>query len=160
MWIDFSKGLGAPVGAALAGSGDFIEQARRYKHMFGGAMRQAGIIAAGALWALDHHVDRLADDHALARRFGEALAQMDGVQLVGGMPQTNIVFFEVTRPGLSAKTFTAACRERGLDLSLLHGRIRAVTHLDVTADGIERAIRIVSEVLAEGGSLAKAGRFC
>ena len=148
VWIDFSKGLGAPVGAALAGSADFIAAARRYKHMFGGAMRQAGIIAAGALYALDHHVQRLADDHANALHFAEALAEIPGIDLVGGLPQTNIVFFAVIKPGLDAKSFTAACRERGLDLSLLHGRVRAVTHLDVTRADVDRAIGIVQGVLS------------
>jgi threonine aldolase len=148
VWIDFSKGLGAPVGAALAGSRDFIAAARRYKQMFGGGMRQAGIIAAGALYALDHHVNRLAEDHANARRFAEALANMPGIDLVRGLPQTNIVFFSVTKANLGAKAFTDACRERGLDLSLLHGRVRAVTHLDVNRQGIDRAIDIVRDVLA------------
>jgi len=151
VWIDFSKGLGAPVGAALAGSRDFIARARRYKQMFGGGMRQAGIIAAGALHALDHHVQRLADDHANALRFAVALAEMQGIELPRGLPQTNIVFFGVTRPGLDAAAFTGACREKGLDVSLLHGRVRAVTHLDVSRDDIDRAIKIVRDVLARSG---------
>lgn len=148
VWIDFSKGLGAPVGAALAGSSDFIDQARRYKHMFGGAMRQAGIIAAGALWALEHHLERLSVDHAHALRFGEALAEMPGIELVNGLPQTNIVFFALTKPGLDPKRFAVACRQRGLDLSMLHGRIRAVTHMDVSRADIDRAIQIVRDLLA------------
>src|SRR5690606_17808197 len=114
-------------------------------------MRQAGIIAAGALHALDHHVQRLADDHANALRFAEALAEMQGIELPRGLPQTNIVFFGVTRPGLDAAAFTGACREKGLDVSLLHGRVRAVTHLDVSRDDIDRAIKIVRDVLARSG---------
>ena len=158
MWIDFSKGLGAPVGAALAGSHLFIEKARRYKHMFGGAMRQAGIIAAGALYALDHHIDRLAEDHRNAERFAEGLLNLGGIELVGGrMPQTNIVFFRLTKPGLDAKTFVADMKHQGVDLSLLHGRIRAVTHIDVTAAGIKRALGAVNLALSapnEGHSAA------
>ena len=142
VWIDFSKGLGAPVGAALAGSRAFIDKARRYKHLFGGAMRQAGIIAAGALFALDHHLDRLADDHANAARLAEGLADLPGVSLVRP-PRTNIVFFTVLDPA----GFVAAIRDRGVDLSLLHGRVRAVTHLDVDAAGIDRALSAASEVL-------------
>ncbi len=147
VWIDFSKGLGAPVGAALAGSRSFIAAARRYKHMFGGAMRQAGIIAAGALYALEHHVQRLADDHANALHLARALADMPEIDLVGGLPQTNIVFFAVCKPGLDAGAFTSACRERGLDLSLLHGRVRAVTHLDVTREQINQAIGVIRQVI-------------
>ena len=93
-WIDFTKGLGAPLGAVLAGSRAFIAQALRYKHAFGGAMRQAGIAAAGCLYALEHHVDRLAEDHANATRLATGLAALSGLRLVYGMPQTNIVFFE------------------------------------------------------------------
>ena len=147
VWIDFSKGLGAPVGAAIAGSRAFIESARRYKHMFGGAMRQAGIIAAGALYAMNHHVDRLAEDHANARYFAEGIAQLPGIRLVSGLPQTNIVLFETKKPGADAKTFCARCREHGLDLSNLHGRIRAVTHLDVSREDITRATEVVRKIL-------------
>jgi len=145
-WIDFSKGLGAPVGAALAGSRAFIDVARRYKHLFGGAMRQAGIIAAGALHALDHHVARLADDHANARRLADGLRDLAGIRLIRE-PQTNIVFFDVT--AMPAGDFVAAMRGRGVDLSLLHGRVRAVTHLDVDAAGIDHAVAAAREVLAQ-----------
>ncbi len=143
-WIDFSKGLGAPVGAALAGSRAFIDRARRYKQMFGGAMRQAGIIAAGALHALDHHVDRLADDHANARRLAKGLAGIDGISLIRE-PQTNIVFFDIT--SMPASDFVEKMRAHGIDLSLLHGRVRAVTHLDVDEAGIDDAIRVAIDVM-------------
>ncbi len=92
-WIDFTKGLGAPVGAALAGSRELIDEAWRYKQMLGGAMRQSGIVAAGCLYALDHHVERLADDHANARQLAHGLAALDGVQLDPETVQTNIVIF-------------------------------------------------------------------
>ncbi len=144
-WIDFSKGLGAPVGAALAGSRDFIERARRYKHLFGGAMRQAGIIAAGALHALDHHVERLSIDHEHATKLAEGLATIDGITLVRE-PQTNIVFFDITT--MPATQFVEAMDARGIDLSLLHGRVRAVTHLDVDTAGIERTLIAAADVLA------------
>ena len=150
VWIDFSKGLGAPVGAALAGSRAFIDKARRYKHLFGGAMRQAGIIAAGALHAIEHHIDRLAEDHANAERFAEGLLDLGGVELVGGrMPQTNIVFFRLTKPGLDAQTFVGDMKRQGVDLSLLHGRIRAVTHMDVNAAAIDRALRAAKLCLSD-----------
>src|SRR5439155_13351266 len=96
VWIDCSKGLGAPVGAALAGSRAFIEEAWRLKQQMGGAMRQAGIIAAGGVYALRHHVKRLADDHANARRLAEGLAALPGVRLDPSTVETNIVFFELT----------------------------------------------------------------
>src|SRR6266478_848762 len=95
-WIDFTKGLGAPVGAAIAGSRDFIAEAWRLKQQMGGAMRQAGIIAAGGIYALHHHVKRLAEDHANARRLAEGLAALPGVSLDPAGVETNLVFFELT----------------------------------------------------------------
>src|SRR5438874_6261794 len=95
-WIDFTKGLGAPVGAAMAGSRAFIDEAWRCKQQMGGAMRQAGIIAAGGVYALRHHVKRLADDHANARRLADGLARLPGVRLDPASVETNIVFFETT----------------------------------------------------------------
>src|SRR6185503_4240324 len=95
-WIDFTKGLGAPVGAAIAGSREFIADAWRLKQQMGGAMRQAGIIAAGGVFALQHHVKRLAEDHANARRLAEGLAALPGVVLDAASVETNLVFFELT----------------------------------------------------------------
>ena len=94
-WIDFTKGLGAPVGAVLAGSGDTIAEAWRWKQMLGGAFRQSGIVAAGCIYALDHHVDRLATDHEHARVLAEGLAGLPGVGLDPASVETNIVIFEV-----------------------------------------------------------------
>ena len=94
-WLDFTKGLGAPVGACLAGSAAFIEEAWRWKQMIGGAMRQSGIVAAAGLYALDHHVERLADDHARAKRLAEGLAALPGVELDPATVETNIVIFAV-----------------------------------------------------------------
>ena len=97
-WIDFTKGLGAPVGACLAGSTELIEEAWRYKQMLGGAMRQAGVIAAAGLYALDHHVERLAEDHANARALAEGLAEIPGVEIDPATVETNIVVFDVADP--------------------------------------------------------------
>jgi threonine aldolase len=136
-WIDFTKGLGAPVGACLAGSSELISEAWRYKQMWGGAMRQAGVIAAAGLYALEHHVDRLADDHANARRLAEGLAEIDGITIDPATVETNIVAFGVA----DAPAFCAALEADGVRMGPLGpDRVRAVTHLDVDADGIERAI--------------------
>ena len=142
-WIDFSKGLGAPVGACLAGSRETIEEAWRYKHMYGGAMRQAGIIAAAALWALDHNVDRLAEDHANARALAEGLATIEGVEIDPATVETNIVIFEVPDP----IALRAGLAERGIEVSVFGGRVRAVTHLDVDAAGIERTLTAIQELV-------------
>ena len=142
VWIDLSKGLGAPVGAVLAGSREFIEEAWRFKQRFGGAMRQAGIIAAAGVYALRHHVARLAQDHERARRLAEALAALPGIILAPERVETNIVVFEVARPGLDAESFTARTLvTHGVRFSVLGPTtVRAVTHLDIPSDGIERAI--------------------
>ena len=107
-WLDFTKGLGAPVGACLAGSAAFIEEAWRWKQMLGGAMRQSGIVAAAGLYALDHHVERLADDHARARRLAQGLAELPGVTIDPATVETNIVTFDVP----DAPAFTAALAQR------------------------------------------------
>jgi threonine aldolase len=146
-WIDFSKGLGAPVGAALAGSRAFIAEAWRYKQQMGGAMRQAGIIAAGGVYALRHHVERLVEDHALARRLAEGLAELPGVKLDPADIETNIVFFEVTGT-LDAPAVVERLLARGVRLGALGPRtLRAVTHLDVNAAGIDRALAAARQVL-------------
>lgn len=144
-WIDFTKGLGAPVGAVLAGSTEAIEEAWRYKQMMGGALRQAGIIAAGCLWALDHHVERLADDHANARLLAEGLAELPGVTLDPSSVQSNIVVFDVDDAAALCSRLEA---EHGVLMGAFGpGRVRAVTHLDVDADGVRRAVDAVSRLL-------------
>jgi threonine aldolase len=146
-WIDFTKGLGAPVGAALAGSRAFIEEAWRCKQQMGGAMRQAGIIAAGGLYALRHHVERLAEDHANARRLAEGLAALPGVVLDPATVETNIVLFELTGP-LDAAGFVERLLAHGVRTGAMGPRtVRAVTHLDVRAAQIERAITAARAVL-------------
>jgi threonine aldolase len=146
LWIDFTKGLGAPVGAVLAGSAEFIAVARRYKHAFGGALRQAGVVAAGCLHALDHHVDRLVDDHHRARELAAGLATIGGIELVNPVPETNIVLFGTAALGLDAAAFVAACHERGAGFSAVGETIRAVTHLDVDDHGIAQALAVVADV--------------
>jgi threonine aldolase len=151
LWIDFTKGLGAPVGAVLAGTRDFIHEAWRYKQMMGGAMRQAGIIAAAALHALDHHWERLDEDHRNARTLADGLAEIAGLSLDPARVETNIVFFEVTRHGWSAPRLAEACGRHGLVIGAFGpSRIRCVTHLDVSHDDIAAALRIIASVLADG----------
>jgi threonine aldolase len=146
VWIDFTKGLGAPIGAVMAGSAAFIAEARRYKQMFGGAMRQAGIAAAGCLHALDHHVDRLEEDHVRARRLAEGLAAIRGIQVTNPRPDTNIVFFDVDA-GVSNTEFVTDMMRAGVRMGMVRGQIRAVTHLDVSAEDVELAIRSAASIM-------------
>ena len=140
--VCFSKGLGAPVGSALVGSTDFIRSAHRWRKMLGGGMRQSGVLAAAALHALDHHIDRLVDDHALAKRLAEGLAGLPGMSVEA--PQTNIVFAELQGP--RAAGLMAHLKTRGVLATGLY-RLRFVTHLDVGAAGVDRAIAAVREHL-------------
>jgi threonine aldolase len=146
VWIDFTKGLGAPIGAVLAGTAAFIAEARRYKHVFGGAMRQAGIAAAGCLYALDHHVARLEEDHARARRLAEGLAAIPGILVITPRPETNIVFFDAVGTGLSNAEFVAEMLRAGVRMGEVRGQIRAVTHLDIGDQDIELAINAASAI--------------
>ena len=142
-WIDFTKGLGAPVGAVLAGDGELIAEAWRFKQMLGGALRQSGILAAACLYALDHNVERLAEDHAHARVLADGLAQLDGVRIDPARVETNIVIFEVD----DARAAAARLAER-VELSALDAtRLRAVTHLDVARADIDTALGALAEVL-------------
>jgi threonine aldolase len=152
-WLDFTKGLGAPVGACLAGSADLIGEAWRWKQMLGGAMRQSGIVAAAGLYALDHHVERLADDHARARRLAEGLAALAGVDIDAATVETNIVIFGVP----DAPAFCAALDREGVGmLPVGPDRVRAVTHLDVDDAGIEQALDAAEAALGirDGASAA------
>jgi threonine aldolase len=143
-WIDFSKGLGAPIGACLAGSHELIEEAWRYKQMFGGSMRQAGIVAAGARYGLQHNVEHLAEDHANAKFLAEGLAEIDGVEIDPATVETNIVIFDVA----DASVLHDKLVEAGVETSLLEGRVRMVTHLDVDRAGIEKALAAVKDALS------------
>jgi threonine aldolase len=143
-WIDFSKGLGAPVGAVIAGTRDFIDEVWRWKQRLGGSMRQAGICAAACVFALDHHVDRLADDHANARALARGLSQIAGMEVQ--QPETNLIFFRPDGAGVSSEKMVAALRQRGVLLAIMDGRIRACTHLDVSADMIEETVGLVRDI--------------
>lgn len=150
VWIDFTKGLGAPIGAVLAGTAQFIAEARRYKHMFAGAMRQAGIAAAGCLYALDHHVDRLQEDHARARRLAEGLGKIPGIVVRTPRPETNMVFFEIVDAGLSNAEFLEQMLMAGVRMGQVRGQIRAVTHLDVSTEDIDLALRAAADIMRSG----------
>ncbi len=142
--VCFSKGLGAPVGSALAGTREFIARARRFRKMFGGGMRQAGIIAAGALYALEHHRERLAEDHANARRLAEGLAGLAGIEIDPATVETNIVVFLVT--SMPAPRLIERLTQVGvLMLARDATSIRAVTNLDVTRAQIEETLEKVAE---------------
>ncbi|HBK06973.1 MAG TPA: low specificity L-threonine aldolase [Acetobacteraceae bacterium] len=146
VWLDFTKGLGAPVGAVLCGSAAFIDQAWRWKQRLGGSMRQAGICAAACLYSLDHNVDRLAEDHANARILSRGLSQLPG--LVVEEPETNLVFFDTRGSGLTADELAARLRREGVSVSTVGPyRVRACTHLDVDAAGVEMAVRLIAGVL-------------
>jgi threonine aldolase len=144
-WIDFSKGLGAPIGGVIAGSRAFIDEVWRWKQRLGGAMRQAGVCAAACIYALDHHVDRLADDHANARALARGLSQINGIEVQ--QPETNLVFFKPDGAGVSGEKMVAALRPRGVLLAMMDGRIRACTHLDVTAGMIEEMVGHIREIV-------------
>ena len=148
LWIDLSKGLGCPVGAVLAGSKEFIEEAWRLKQRSGGAMRQAGIIAAAGIYALEHNVERLAEDHANARLFAESLRNLPGIKVDPQEVETNIVFFDIAGTGMTADLFCAALKRKGIDLGGAGTRVRAVTHLDVSRADIEAAVEATRAVLS------------
>jgi threonine aldolase len=143
IWLDFSKGLGGPGGAAIAGSAEFVAAANRIRFLLGGGMRQSGFLAAAALYGLDHNVDRLADDHANARRLADGLTEL-GFAVTP--PDTNIVV--CTPPAAwGAADLVAALGAEGLRVSTIPGGIRLVTHLGVTAKDVERALEIAARVV-------------
>ena len=143
--LSLSKGLGAPVGSLLAGSRAMIDTAIRHRRMLGGAMRQAGIVAAAGSYALRHNVERLADDHANARLIGETLSNCAGIALDASRVETNILVFDVP----DAAAFVAACRDRDVLLNAFGPRsVRAVTHLDVDRDACATAAAVMCEVSA------------
>ena len=144
-WIDFSKGLGAPIGGAIAGSRAFIDEVWRWKQRLGGSMRQAGICAAACVHALDHHVDRLAEDHANARALARGLSHISGLEVQE--PETNLVFFKPAGAGVAGDRMVAELRKRGVLLAMMDGRIRACTHLDVTAAMMEEMLGYVREIV-------------
>ncbi len=144
--VCFSKGLGAPVGSALAGGDQFIKRARRFRKMFGGGMRQAGIIAAGALYALENHRERLADDHTNARTLAEGICGLPGIELDPAEVDTNIVIFRITT--VPAREFAEQLNNRGVRvLATAPDTIRAVTNLMVSREDIQEAIAVLREIL-------------
>jgi len=148
----FSKGLAAPVGSIVCGDADTIAKARRVRKLLGGAMRQAGVIAAAALVALDEMRDRLVEDHRNAKALAEGLAQIDGVKVDPAKVVTNIVSFEIESPSMDVGAFQKACAEQGLRFSRYLGnspRLRAVTHNDVTKADVDAALDIARAVLSK-----------
>jgi len=149
VWLDLSKGLGCPVGGVLAGSRAFIEDAWAWKHRMGGAMRQSGVLAAAGLYALDHNVERLAQDHANARRLADMVGGLAGIRIMNPEVETNIVFFDPGHSGRTPKELVAGLAAHGVRMGTSYGgMIRAVTHLDVGAEDIEAAARAFARVLA------------
>lgn len=146
VWLDFTKGLGAPLGAVLCGSEDFIGRAWRWKQRLGGSMRQGGIVAAACIYALDHNVDRLAEDHENAKILARGLAQIEGVTVEE--PQTNLVFIDIKGTGLTAEALSAKARLEGLQFSGGGTRMRLCTHLDVSRAQVEEAVSVIRHVLA------------
>ncbi len=145
IWFDLSKGLGAPVGSVLAGSKEFIHQARYWKQRLGGAMRQAGIIAAGGIYALENNLERIKEDNDNAKLLAEELAKLPDVVIDPKKVDTNIVIFKVK--SRNSDKFAEKLQDKGLRLSVLHDKLRAVTHLDVDKDDILEAVEIFKEVL-------------
>lgn len=145
--VCFSKGLGAPIGSALAGPREMIKEARRHRKLFGGGMRQVGLIAAGALYALEHHQNRLAEDHAAAQILAQAIRETRGLTLTPNEVDTNIVIFKVDPALGTAAQFASALKERGvLALTTSATQIRLVTHLDVPAAQCEAAGSVLREL--------------
>ena len=149
--VCFSKGLGAPVGSCLVGSREFVAKARRARKLFGGGMRQIGILAAGALYALKHQMDRLADDHANARLLARTVGQIPSLSLIDEEPDTNIVIFHVAKNWGTAAQFSDSLKQTGV-LSLAFGpqSVRLVTHLDVSREQIESACEATRNVASQG----------
>lgn len=151
--VCLSKGLGAPIGSVLAGPGALLHTGRRYRKLFGGGMRQAGLLAAAGLYALEHHVERLGEDHRRARELAHGLAAIPGIVLDPEQVQTNLVYFDLHPDSPWAGPegrvrFTEALRARGVLIAGSAARLRAVTHLGVDDDGVAQALMVAREVLA------------
>lgn len=146
VWLDFTKGLGAPLGAVLAGSRDFIGEAWRWKQRLGGSMRQGGMNAAACLYSLEHHIDRLAEDHANAAALARGMAQIPGITVE--TPETNLVFFDTSGTGMTMPEFAGKLRARGVMVSVSDAyRGRACLHLDVTAAMVNEALSVMRDVV-------------
>ena len=148
VWLDLSKGLGCPVGAVLAGSKSFIQEAWRWKHRMGGAMRQAGILAAAGSWALMHNVSRLSEDHNNARVFARNIESIEGVKVLNSEVETNLVFFDVEKTGFSSREVATRLSELGVWIGESGSfRMRAVTHLGVDQTAVDEASTLIREIL-------------
>jgi threonine aldolase len=146
VWLDFTKGLGAPLGAVLAGDAAFIDAAWRWKQRMGGALRQGGICAAACLYALDHNIDRLAEDHANARLLARDLAQVPGLSVP--LPETNLVYIDTTGSGLTAQDLAQRAGQAGVLISVMgRHRARACTHLDVSRDQVLEAAAAIRHAM-------------
>ena len=144
VWLDFTKGLSAPLGAVLAGSKQFIGEAWRWKQRLGGSMRQGGICAAACLYALDHNIDRLAEDHTNAKTLARGMAQIQGITVE--WPETNLVFFDTEGTGMTAKDFASRLRTHGVMVSISDTyRARACLHLDVSAAQVNEAVDVMKQ---------------
>lgn len=149
-WLDLSKGLGCPIGGVLAGSKAFIDDAWRWKHRLGGAMRQSGILAAAGLYALDHNWARLADDHRNAKRLAELLGNVKGLRIINAHVPTNLVFIDVSATGIAAPDLAAQLLASGVRIGAMSSTMmRAVTHLDVSVVDIETAGRAFGALIHE-----------
>jgi threonine aldolase len=158
--ICFSKGLGCPMGSILVGSGEQIHRARRVRKMMGGALRQVGIIAGGAIYALENHVERLADDHANARTFAAAISKIDGISVDLDGVESNLVFFDVDAEVGDASQLSSALRERGVRIGAMGPQtLRACTHLDVDEAGVVRAADAIAECVQSGIQQFAAAKF-
>lgn len=147
-WLDLSKGLGCPIGAVLAGSAEFMREANRWKHRFGGAMRQAGIIAAAGLYALEHNVLRLSEDHRNAARFAEQIRTLPGIRLMFYPISTNLVFFDVSDSGLATSDIARALAEQGIRIGIESPSVmRAVFHLDIDTAMCDAAAAALKDIL-------------
>ena len=146
----FSKGLSAPVGSALCGSFDFIARARKWRKMLGGGMRQVGVLAAAGIVGLQQMVPRLAEDHENAMELGRRLSEIPGIELDPSMVETNLVFFDVSGTGRSARDLSMKLKQKGIWIGAVSERkMRAVTHLDVNQNEIHEALEILSETLQD-----------
>jgi threonine aldolase len=146
VWLDFTKGLAAPLGAVLCGTREFIGQAWRWKQRLGGSMRQGGMCAAACIYALEHNIDRLAEDHANAKSLARGMAQIPGITVE--IPETNLVFFDTEGTGMTADVFAGKLRQEGVLVSTSDKhRGRACLHLDVTASQVEEALSAMRRVV-------------
>lgn len=153
LWLDLSKGLGCPFGAVLAGSKAIVEDAWQWKQRMGGAMRQAGVIAAAGIYALENHVSRMAEDHANAKFFAERIAEIPGISIDVDTVETNLVFFDVAKTGLTAGQVHDRLLDHGVRIGASGGtRMRAVTHLDVDRDQLAEAAAALSAVVVEAAA--------